>query len=161
MTTSAHALIGVRGTATFGRRVFAGVIGGTAAGNVFGALMAMMGMLPMVAGLVGSDSPAVGFAVHSVISILIGLGLTVPFGNLLLDDYVRGVIVGLAYGAVWWVLGPLLIMPLELGLGPFMFEAYALPMLMGQLLYGGILSAVAVGILAWRDEGTDAEDLSH
>lgn len=150
MTTSAHALIGARGSAGLGRRVVAGVAGGIAGGIVFGILMAMMGMLPMVAGLVRSDSAAVGFAVHMVISILIGLGLTVLFGNLLLTGYVRGLILGIVYGAVWWVLGPLLLMPLMMGMQPFMFDTSTLASLMGHLLYGAILGVVAVGILSRR-----------
>jgi uncharacterized membrane protein YagU involved in acid resistance len=150
MSTVAHTLVGPRGTATFGRRVVAGVAGGVAGGIVFGILMAMMGMLPMVAGLVGSDAPAIGFLVHIVISILIGLGLTVLFGNLLLHGYVRGLIVGLGYGAVWWVLGGLLSMPLLLGMAPFMFDAGTLWSLVGHLLYGGTLGLIAVGILSRR-----------
>lgn len=46
-------------------------------------LTAMMGMLPKVASMIGSDSAGVGFGVHMVISILIGWGLTVPFASLL------------------------------------------------------------------------------
>ena len=52
--------------------------------------MAMMGMLPVIASMVGSDSAIVGFGVHMMISVLIGLGLTVPFGNRLLTSYGRG-----------------------------------------------------------------------
>src|SRR5680860_1665546 len=99
-------------TAPASRRIVAGVLGGVAGGAVFGMLMAMMGMLPVIASMVGSDSAWVGFAVHMMISIGIGLGLTVLFGNRLLTGYGRGVVVGLAYGAIWWVLGPLLIMPM-------------------------------------------------
>ncbi|MBI5566359.1 MAG: hypothetical protein HY870_15780, partial [Chloroflexi bacterium] len=40
--------------------VKAGIVAGLGGGVVFGMLMAMMNMLPMVAGLVKSDSPVVG-----------------------------------------------------------------------------------------------------
>ncbi len=136
--------------AGFGRRVAAGAIGGVAGGIVFGMLMAMMGTLPMIAGMVGSDSPFVGFAVHLMISIMIGLGLTVLFGNLLLTTYVRGLLVGMAYGAIWWVLGPLVAMPMMFGMPPFTFDATTLPSLMGHVLYGGILGVVAVATLVRR-----------
>ncbi|WP_448006777.1 hypothetical protein [Agromyces bauzanensis] len=152
-TTSStmHGRTATAGTkAGFGRRVAAGVIGGLAGGIVFGVLMAMMGMLPMIAGMVGSDSPFVGFAVHLMISIMIGLGLTVLFGNLLLTTYVRGLLVGMAYGAIWWVLGPLVAMPLMFGMPPFTFDATTLPSLMGHVLYGGILGVVAVATLVRR-----------
>lgn len=104
-----------------GRRISAGAIGGIAGGPVFGVLMAMMGMLPMIASMVGSDSALVGFGIHLVISVLIGLGLTVPFAGLL-KSYGRGALIGLAYGALWWLLGPLLIMPSMLGMPVFMIR---------------------------------------
>ncbi|WP_448811827.1 hypothetical protein [Agromyces bauzanensis] len=148
-TTRTH-VTRARGTATFWRRVIAGVVGGVAGGIVFGMLMAMMGTLPMIAGMVGSDSPVVGFAVHIMISIMIGLGLTVLFGNLLLTGYVRGLLVGMVYGAIWWVLGPLVAMPVMFGMPPFTFDATTLPSLMGHLVYGGILGVVAVAILSRR-----------
>ena len=115
-STSSSTLLGTRGTATFWQRVLAGVVGGVAGGAVFGMLMAVMGMLPMIAMMVGSDVAAVGFGIHMMISIVIGLGLTVLFGNLLLTGYLRGLIVGMVYGAVWWVLGPLVIMPMMMGM---------------------------------------------
>jgi hypothetical protein len=42
--------------------------------------MGVTGMLPMVAGLVGSGSTAVGFLVHMVISAAIGAGFGAVFG---------------------------------------------------------------------------------
>jgi len=40
-----------------------------------------------------------------VLAVAIGLGLTALFGNRLLTGYPRGLVVGLVYGAIWWVLG--------------------------------------------------------
>ncbi|MHA7277937.1 hypothetical protein ACX80O_15690, partial [Arthrobacter sp. Hz1] len=56
-----------RAAASLSTRVMAGVIGGLAGGAVFGVLMAVMGMLPMIASLVGSDSAVIGLGVHLVI----------------------------------------------------------------------------------------------
>src|SRR5215217_6301729 len=42
------------------QRIIGGVVGGIAGGLIFGVLMAMMGMLPMVAMVVGSESAIVG-----------------------------------------------------------------------------------------------------
>ncbi|WAH97384.1 hypothetical protein [Arthrobacter sp. MMS18-M83] len=131
------------------RRVTAGVTGGIAGGLVFGLLMAMMGMLPMVASLVGSTSAWAGFGIHMVISVLVGLGLTVPFAGVL-GSYGRGVLVGLGYGAVWWVLGPLVIMPAILGMPLFMVNMMAGLSLMGHLAYGATLALVAVRVLKGR-----------
>ncbi|HAQ59072.1 MAG TPA: hypothetical protein DCR63_00830 [Microbacterium sp.] len=113
-------------------------------------LMAVMGMLPTVAMMVGSDVAAVGFGIHMMISIGIGLGLTVLFGNLLLTTYVRGLLVGMVYGAIWWVLGPLVIMPLMMGMPLFAIDTTALFSFMGHIVYGGILGVVAVAILSRR-----------
>ena len=49
-----------------------GVYGGLAGGVVFGAMMAMMGMLPMIGNMVGSPSAWTGFFVHLMISATIG-----------------------------------------------------------------------------------------
>jgi uncharacterized membrane protein YagU involved in acid resistance len=133
-------------THQLGRRITAGVAGGLAGGLVFGMLMAMMGMLPMIASMAGSDSAAVGFGIHMVISVLIGLGLTVPFAGLL-TSYGKAALTGLAYGALWWVLGPLVIMPLMLGMPLFTIDPTALLSLMGHLVYGVILALVAVPVL--------------
>jgi len=49
-----------------------GVVAGLAGGLVFGALMAVMAMLPTIGMLVGSESAVAGFGVHMVISAVIG-----------------------------------------------------------------------------------------
>ena len=137
-----------RGHATFWTRVLAGVLGGIGGGLVFGMLMAMMGMLPTIASIVGSDSAGIGFLVHMMMSIMIGLGLTVLFGNALLTSYPRGVLFGIGYGMIWWVLGPLLVMPMMFGMPPFSFDATTLPSLMGHMIYGAILGTLAVVVMA-------------
>ncbi len=147
MTTATHPATISHTSATIGRRALAGLIGGVAGGGVFGMLMAMMGMLPMIASMVGSNSPIVGFVVHIGMSIMIGLGLTVIFGNLLLTSYQRGIVVGMGYGAIWWVLGPLMVMPMMFGMPLFTVDTTALFSLMGHLIYGAILGAVAVKVL--------------
>ncbi len=150
MTTSTHVATQARAGATIGRRALAGLIGGIAGGIMFGVLMAMMGMLPMIASMVGSASPVVGFLIHIVMSIMIGLGLTVIFGNLLLTSYPRAIVVGMVYGAIWWVLGPLMVMPIMFRMPLFTIDTTALFSLMGHLIYGAILGAVAVRILKHR-----------
>ncbi|MDJ0322702.1 hypothetical protein QMG61_02850 [Cryobacterium sp. PH31-AA6] len=137
-------------SATFRRRTLAGVIGGLAGGLVFGMLMAMMGMLTVIASMVGSTSPWVGLAVHLMISVLIGLGLTVLFGNRLLTGYGRGALVGMSYGAIWWLLGPLVMMPLMLGMPVFSVDMSSVFSLMGHLIYGAILGLTAVRVLKSR-----------
>ncbi len=129
-----------------GARVVAGVIGGLAGGVVFGMLMAMMGMLPMIAGLVGSSSAGVGFLVHMGISAVIGAGFAF-MPAMARPTIGSGLLWGVIYGAIWWVLGPLLIMPVMMGMGPQVHAAFTGPMLtslMGHAIYGVVLGVVAV-----------------
>lgn len=134
---------------TMGRRISAGVLGGLAGGLVFGIMMAMGGILAVIAGLVGSESAVAGFVVHMGISTLIGLGLTIPFAGML-TGYGRGAVVGLLYGAVWWVLGPLLLMPLMMGMPLLTLGPSSMTSLVGHLVFGLVLGLVAAGIFMSR-----------
>ena len=49
-----------------------GAYAGLAGGVVFGAMMGMMGMLPMICAMIGQPSALAGFGVHLVISALFG-----------------------------------------------------------------------------------------
>lgn len=46
---------------------------------------------------------------------------------------------GIGYGVVWWILGPLLIMPAVMGMGVFMVNVMTLQSLLGHLLFGLVL----------------------
>lgn len=126
-----------------GKRIRSGAIAGILGGVVFGMLMAMMGMLGMIAGMVGSSSAAVGFLVHLMISAFIGAVFAV-----LLDRFTHkalaATISGIVYGMFWWVLGPLTLMPLMMGMGlgtnwSAAAAKAAMPSLMGHVIYGAIL----------------------
>ncbi len=141
-TTAQESRAGV----TLRQRIVGGVIGGVAGGLVFGAMMAMMGMLPMVASVVGSNSAVVGFLYHMFNSVVIGALFGLVFGGLS-RTYGRGALFGLLYGAIWWVLGPMILMPLLLGMGSQFGAAFTPPMLMslvGHLAYGLITGLVYV-----------------
>ena len=73
-----------------------GAYSGLAGGVVFGVMMAMMGMLPMIGSMVGHPSAVIGFLVHLVISALVGASFAVLFGGL-----VHGTGEGLGYGLAW------------------------------------------------------------
>ncbi len=123
---------------TLQQRIIGGIIGGIAGGLVFGAMMSMMGMLTMVASVVGSQSPLVGFAYHMFNSIIIGAIFGYALGNQS-HTFGQGMLWGLLYGAIWWVLGPLVLMPLMMGMGLQFGAAFTTPMLlslMGHLIYG-------------------------
>src|ERR671911_982673 len=138
---------------TLAQRILGGVIGGIVGGLVFGALMAVMGMLPMVASVVGSKAASVGFLYHMFNSVVIGALFGLVFGAFS-RGYGRGAVLGLVYGAIWWVLGPLILMPLLMGMGgPQFAMALSPPMLMslvGHLLYGLLTGLVYVAYLRSR-----------
>lgn len=122
-------------------RIKSGAWAGLIAGVVFGAMMGMMGMLPMIAKLLGGSSALFGFALHLVFSAIIGAFFALILGHLALDKW-KGIIYGLIYGLVWWFLGPLIIMPVWLGMGlqlSLSGMTMAMPSLWGHLVYGFIL----------------------
>ncbi len=135
-----------------------GVVGGLAGGALFGLLMWMMGMLPMIGGMIGVSTEPAGFAVHMMMSAAIGAG----FGVWATRAGVRGgrtVPAAIGYGAMWWVLGPLTLMPWLTGMG---FAANwsasgvsaSLPSLGGHLLFGAVLGFTFERLEASRPSGS-------
>ena len=138
MTTQTN----ITGTRSAGSRslvssIVAGGIAGLGGGVVFGMMMAMMGMLPMVAMLVGSQSAFVGFLVHMVISAGIG-GFYGLVASRLPETTRTAIVGGAANGMVWWVLGALILMPLMLGMGQMVLKIGQTQWLslMGHVIYG-------------------------
>jgi uncharacterized membrane protein YagU involved in acid resistance len=128
------------------RTLIRGVYGGLAGGVVFGAMMGMMGMLPMIGQMVGSPTALVGFLVHMVNSAIIGAGFAVVFSKFV-HGIGSGLSAGVAYGSAWWILGPLTLMPLFMGMGLGVnwnatAAAAMLPSLAGHMMYGAILGTV-------------------
>ncbi len=123
--------------------VVRGVAAGLAGGVVFGVVMAATGILPMVAMLIGSSNAVVGAVVHLVISA--GLGALFA---LLVRARRAAVLVGagLVYGAAWWVLGALLIMPAWLGMPVLVVNEMALWSLLGHLLFGVVTGGVLAAL---------------
>ena len=114
----------------------AGVVGGWA----FGRWMAQVDFFPLIAGLVGSESSTVGMALHFVIAVFIGAS----FGVLFQRD-VRGLGSslgwGIAYGFLWWFLGPLTFLPILQGSLPdWSYEQ-------GGELFGSLVGHVIYGLL--------------
>jgi hypothetical protein len=112
-------------------------------GVVFGVMMGMMGMLPMIGQMVGVPTAAAGFVVHLVNSAIIGAGFGVALGGTA-TGIGSGLSTGALYGAAWWLLGPLTLMPLFMGMGfgvnwNIGAAQAMLPSLAGHLIYGSIL----------------------
>jgi len=126
------------GHSSAARAVAAGAPAGVVGGLAFGLAMAQLGVLPTVATLVGLGSSRAGFAVHLAISAVVGAG----FGLMVRRQRCgpsEMMFLGVAYGALWWCIGPLTLQPLVLGQSPGWDVAAAqraFPSLVGHLLFG-------------------------
>ena len=121
----------------------AGTLAGLGGGVIFGMMMGMMGMLPMVAGMVGSSSALIGLILHLGISAFIGASYGLVASRLPARTSVH-VTAGMANGVVWWVLGALIMMPLALGMNE-MVLTIGQPQVMsliGHLVYGLVTAYV-------------------
>ncbi len=116
-----------------------GAIAGIAGGAVFGAAIVQLGTLDTIASLVRSDSSVVGLAIHVVVAVAIGVGfgLLVWFQR---PGVGETLFWGLAYGALWWLIGAATLLPLLSG-KPVAWDVEAarrlVPSLIGHLAYGG------------------------
>ncbi|MBG0852173.1 hypothetical protein I2W78_10060 [Streptomyces spinoverrucosus] len=124
--------------------IWHGVVAGLAGGVIFTGVMVAVGYLPVVAALVGSQSPFVGLVIHLLISQVVGVTYAVFFRRRSFDP-ASGIGWGVSYGFLWWVLGNLTLLPLLLGSEP-RWSAAALavsfPSLVGHLAYGAVLGLV-------------------
>ncbi len=122
------------------RDIMLGAVAGIAGGVVFGVAMHQLGMLVSIAGLVGSSAQGIGWGVHLLISAIVGA----IFGGLyryLPGGYAASLTGGVVYGFLWWLIGPLTLMPAFLG-EPVVWsliQAQAtFPSLIGHLYYGTV-----------------------
>jgi hypothetical protein len=124
-------------------RLAAGIAGGLVGGLVFGIMMALDGMMPMIAQLVGSEQVVVGWVVHFGIAVFIGATFALIFSPLA-RSVLAAAGLGLVYGAIWWVLGPMLIMPAWLGMTEmvFVWNDTTRNSLVGHLIFGVLLGLV-------------------
>jgi uncharacterized membrane protein YagU involved in acid resistance len=134
------------GTRTL-RSLGQGALASMAGALLFSLVMVATGELPVVARLIGRSSPILGFVVHLVIAVLIGMSYGVLFRREA-PTLALAIVWGLVYGLVWWFLGQLTLFPILLG-HPFTWTVaaagVALPSLIGHLLYG---AGLAVSFLA-------------
>lgn len=123
------------------RALVVGGLAGLVGGWAFSAWMAQVNFFIVIAGLVGSSAPTVGVMLHYLIAAVIGAS----FGLLFQRD-VRGLGSsmgwGLAYGLLWWFLGPLTLLPLLQHTAPTWTIQHASALfgsLVGHIIYGLLL----------------------
>jgi hypothetical protein len=125
-----------------------GTIAGVVGGIGFGVLMQTEGMLPVVASLVGGRTSSLGWVVHMVIAVFVGVSFAIigvsfaVFFARVATGFLSSTFFGLLYGAFWWVLGGLFLMPVWLGVNAFVINETAWKSLAGHLIYGLLLGAV-------------------
>ena len=125
---------------TLAQTLTAGSIAGVIGGAVFGVQMAVGGMLPMVASMIGSENVVIGFILHMIISAVIGgtYGFVAPR---IPQGWSIAVVAGLVWGVIWWVLGALVIMPIVLGGSVLSIGDPQLMSLVGHLIFGIVMAA--------------------
>ena len=130
---------------TAGSGVLAAALRGAVAGLLGGAVISQLmlrGAVPEVAErLTGSNGPLAGIAVNLAIGVAIGVSYGLLFRRLG-QDVTCALGWGLSYGFLWWVLGPLTLLPALLGGAPEWSAAAAggsMSALAGHLVYGGCL----------------------
>lgn len=138
-----------------GTRGLRGLLLGSAAslvgGLAFTSIMITTNALPLVAGLMGMTSAVEGFVIHMGISTIIGAAYGLLFRRES-QSPLAALAWGIVYGMVWWIVGPLTLMPSLLGL-PLQWSLAAIsasfPSLIGHLLYG-VLLALTYNLLQQR-----------
>jgi uncharacterized membrane protein YagU involved in acid resistance len=123
-----------------------GALSGLLGSWVFARGIDRAAFYPLVAQLVRSESMMVGTTLHYLIGAVIGI----TFGLLFQREARRpglGLIWGMSYGLLWWVVGPLTLMPWLLGVwqrADWSLSAgqQAAPSLIAHLLYGALVGYI-------------------
>jgi uncharacterized membrane protein YagU involved in acid resistance len=129
---------------SFPRAVIVGGLAGVFGGWAFGKWMGQVNFFPLIAELVNSNSRTVGVTLHFIIAVVIGAS----FGLLFQRDvrgYGSSMGWGLAYGILWWFIGPLTIKPLWLGTPldwSYRRGAELFGSLVGHIVYGLIVGVI-------------------
>jgi uncharacterized membrane protein YagU involved in acid resistance len=137
---------------TLGHAAMTGAVAGLAGGLAFGLVLLQLDVLPSMGLLLLAGSPVLAFIGHMMIAAIVGSGFGV-LARWFRSDPGETVSLGLAYGALWWYLGPLTLLPLLLALRPaweFSVVQQQFPALLGHLLYGTV-TGLALALLRPRE----------
>lgn len=121
------------------RKLLVGGGGGFLAGVVFALALQLQAMRDVVGPFGTSMGIALAFELVLATAIGVSFGLLFRFQS---RGYAALTSSGLLYGLLWWLLGPLTLVPLLMGRVPLWSVAAArtaFPSLIGLLLYGGIM----------------------
>ena len=138
------------------REVLYGALAGLLAGVVFALAMQAEDMRVEVTGLAGMSTTGAGLIVHLVLATLIGAGVGLQYRHEP-GSYAAQITLGVTFGLLGWILGPLTIRPLAEGLIPDWSIAVAsagFPSLMGHMLYGALtIGGLYLAVARWGAGG--------
>lgn len=151
-------------TRLFVGAVLGGGLAGLLGGLIYGLWMDRADFFPLVASMIGSESASVGYGIHLLVSSSIGVTYGVLF-----QREIRGlgssIAWGVAYGFIWWVIGPLTVMPLLLGENvQWSLEAARgnFAPLVGHIIYGVILGIIyTLLVQIWRTLFVESDPLKR
>jgi hypothetical protein len=149
---------------SFRRAIVGGGLAGCVGGWVFGRWMDKVDLFPVLGGLVNSHTRASGLAVHSLVAMVIGAS----FGLLFQRDirgYGSSLGWGMAYGILWWFLGPITILPLLQGMPldwSYQHGGALFGSLVGHIVFGLIVGLIyAVADQLWVGFFTDSDPINR
>jgi NADH dehydrogenase len=131
------------------RHLLAGAAAGLVGGLVLVSTAPVQGYMSAFAALAGLPTGG-DIALHLAVSTLMGVGFAAIF-RYQPQGYAAMISGGTLYGLLWWIVGPLTLQPLLMGIGPTWSLAQAdaaFPSLIGHLLYGGVTGLSFYGLLA-------------
>jgi len=119
-----------------------GAAAGIAGGLLYAVVLSTTGSWSQIAAVVGGSSPLLGFLVHLMISVLVGVSYGILFQREA-PNLASSVAWGLVYGLIGWFIGPLTLSPAIQGAALWtQADARAqFPSLVGQLIYGAVAAA--------------------
>jgi NADH dehydrogenase len=138
----------------FRRDILLGAVSGLIGGSVFAWGLVNQDMMVKMAGFLGVDAPGAGILLHLLLSALLGAA----FGTIFRyhpDSYATSISFGVLFGLLAWIIVPLTISPILVGMSPEWSAseaAAAFPFLIGYLLFGAVtgLSFYVLQTLAVR-----------
>jgi len=126
----------------------AGALAGLLSGVLLEVLMTRLGLLSTIALLIGTESPIAALVVHHVVAALFGIGFALLLSRRRLGAG-ETMLWGLAFGALWWLVSALTLLPLVTGAGlnwTLPAAQAQLPSLIAHLLFGAT-TGLALGTL--------------
>jgi len=126
-----------------GMTLYAGLLAGLVAGLVSGLMLQLMWILtPLSLLLALPPKPSNGWITHLIMSLVFGVAFAF-FAGAFLPQRSSAVAGGLVTGLIAWVLGPLTLVPLWIGLPPqYTLASRWLKVLAAYLVYGLVLGEV-------------------